>query len=258
MSRGKWELVLDPALDGETNMAVDSRLLSEVEQSDFPLTVLRLYTWIRPAISLGRNQNIETAVDLEFCNSHGLKVVHRPTGGHAVLHGDELTYAIASNDPYQFDGGSIYGTYRRISAALSLGYRRLGIESTLSPETVRRNGVKNHEKKDYDAPCFVSPSRYELMVDGRKLVGSAQRRLRRGFLQHGSMPITCDRDLLARSTRFEDPEALECGMLGIAECLDACPSIEDMVPVFVQAFEDYFETRFEQRIGVSAGPSDLR
>jgi lipoate-protein ligase A len=251
MSRARWELVLDPALDGVTNMTVDSGLLSEVEQSDLPLTVLRFYAWVQPTISLGRNQNKEKAVDLEFCNSHGLSVVQRPTGGRAVLHGDELTYAIASNDPSQFEGGAIYGTYRRISEALSLGYCRLGIESILSAETVRRNGPKRSQNAAYDDPCFVSPSRYELMVDGRKLMGSAQRRLRRGFLQHGSMPITCDRDLLARATRFEDPEALEGGMLGIADCLDAYPGMEAMVAVFVQAFEDYFETRFERRRGMS-------
>ncbi len=258
MSKGSWELVLDPALDGETNMAVDSGLLQEVDQSDSPLTIVRFYAWVRPTISLGRNQNLQKAVDLEFCGSHSLSVVGRPTGGRAVLHGDELTYAIASNDPSQFDGGSIYGTYRRISEALSLGYRRLGVDSTLSPETVRRNRPNRSENRAYDDPCFVSPSRYELMVGGRKLVGSAQRRLRRGFLQHGSMPINCDRDLLAGATRFEDPGVLEAKMMGIAECLDSCPGVDEMTSIFVQAFADYFETRFEHRRGIPASATGLR
>ena len=247
LGKGSWALVLDPALDGETNMAVDGGLLSEVDQSDAPLTIVRFYSWVQPTVSLGRNQNLEKAVDVEYCGSHGLSVVQRPTGGRAVLHADELTYAIASNDPSRFDGGSIYGSYRRISEALSLGYRRLGLDSNLSSDTRRRHGGQRGQTKAYDDPCFVSLSRYELMVDGRKIVGSAQRRLRRGFLQHGSMPITCDRDLLARVTRFEDPEALESGMSGIAEFLDAYPSIEDMTPIFVQAFEAYFETTFEHR-----------
>ena len=249
--------MLDPALDGETNMAVDSGLLSEVEQSDSPLTIARFYAWVQPTISLGRNQNLQKAVDLEFCRSNGLGVVTRPTGGRAVLHDDELTYAIASNDPSQFEGGSIYGTYRRISEALSLGYRRLGVDAILSPETVRRNAGKRSQNRAYDDPCFVSPSRYELMVDGRKLVGSAQRRLRRSFLQHGSMPIHCDRALLAEATRFEAPEDLEGGMSGIAECMDAYLGIAQMTSVFVQAFEDYFETRFENRRAISV-PGGLR
>ncbi len=258
MSEQTWELILDPALDGETNMAMDSEMLSQVEDSRSPLTVLRFYTWIQPTISLGRNQNLERAVDVEFCQSQGLGVVHRPTGGRAVLHSDELTYAIASNDPSEFDGGSIYGTYRRISEALALGYRRLGVDSVLSPDTVRRNGGKPAEDTSFDDPCFVSPSRYELMVDGRKIVGSAQRRLRRGFLQHGSMPITCDRGLLARATRFEDPAALESEMSGIGECLNPCPSAQDMTSAFVAAFEGYFGVVFERRMGISPPSAGLR
>jgi lipoate-protein ligase A len=244
MARTTWDLIVDPPLDGETNMAVDAGLLSEVDGSDSPLTVLRFYTWNRPTVSLGRNQIPERAVDMEFCRLQGLGVVRRPTGGRAVLHDDELTYAIVSSDPAQFAGGSIYGTYRRISEALALGFRKLGVNSTLSPQTHRRNPGTS---SDYDDPCFVSPSRYELMVRGRKIVGSAQRRLRRGFLQHGSMPISCDRTLLARVTRFEDPNVLDSEMSGIAECLDKCPDIDEMTAVFVRSFEEYFEVDLRPR-----------
>ena len=259
MAETTWELIVDPAQDGDANMTVDSGLLCEVEASDSPLTVLRFYSWTRPTVSLGRNQNLERAVDIEFCRDHGLGLVHRPTGGRAVLHADELTYAIASNDPANFDGGSIYGTYRRVSEALQLGYRRLGVDATLSPETRRRNGGRNSgHNSDYDDPCFVAPSRYELIVRGRKIVGSAQRRLRRGFLQHGSMPITCDRTLLARATRFEDPAMLDSEMSGIAECLERRPSIEEMTTVFIRAFEDHFNVGLRHRMPRSSVFEQLR
>ena len=166
--------MLDPPLDGETNMAVDAELLESLEQNREVRTVLRFYSWIRPTISLGRNQRREKALDLEFCQSAGLDVVQRPTGGRAVLHDDEITYSVVSNEETPFDGGSIYDTYRRISEALSIGYHRLGVETVLAPDT-RRLGVS---KGGAEYPCFVSPSRYELMKDGRKVVGSAQRRLR--------------------------------------------------------------------------------
>src|SRR5690606_29480259 len=129
----------------------------------------------------------------------GIDIVYRPTGGRAVLHDDELTYAVVSNDLARFDGGSVYGTYRRISEALAAGYRRLGLDVTLAPPPGR-----GPVKGPVDHPCFVSPSRYELLAGGRKIAGSAQRRLRHAFLQHGSMPVTCDRDLLARATRMAD------------------------------------------------------
>jgi lipoate-protein ligase A len=99
-----------------------------------------------------------------------------------------------------------------------------------------------------DAPCFVSPSRYELMVDGRKIVGSAQRRVRRSFLQHGSMPITCNREVLARVTRLPDTELLEKEMAGVAEFLPHRPRLEEFRSAFVRAFQDYFDVELTSSI----------
>ena len=237
MKMKAWDLILDPPLDGETNMMVDADLLQSLEQSGETRTVLRFYSWIRPTVSLGRNQRREKALDLEFCLSSGLDVVQRPTGGRAVLHADEITYSVVSNDTEPFDGASIYDTYRRISEALLIGYRRLGVDTVLAPDT-RRLGTSEN---GVDYPCFVSPSRYELMSGGRKVAGSAQRRLRRSFLQHGSMPISCDRELLARATRLGDPSLLEDEMTGIVECLDRRPSVGEITSAFLGAFEEYFE-----------------
>ena len=236
MTTKTWELILDAALDGETNMAVDAELLASVEATEEPRTVLRFYSWIRPTVSLGRNQKPEKAVDLDCCREEGLDVVRRPTGGRAVLHDDELTYAVVSNDLSYFADGSIYETYRMISQALSAGYRNLGVETLLAPDTRRMGASRNGS----DYPCFVSPSRYELMVDGRKIVGSAQRRLRRSFLQHGSMPITCNRPMLARVTCLEDATLLDEEMCGIEECLGVRPSLGAMMSAFVGAFQHHF------------------
>ena len=244
MSDKYWELILDGALAGETNMAIDGDLLASVQADPEPRTVLRLYSWAAPTISLGRNQKIDRAVDMEFCRAEGLDVVHRPTGGRAVLHDDEVTYAVVSNDPTDFDGGTVYGTYRRISEALAEGYRRLGADVALAPDT-RRLGASGNGA---DYPCFVSPSRYELMVGGRKVAGSAQRRLGRGFLQHGSLPITCNRALLARATRLEDVALLDDEMAGMEECLDRRPTSGEVIGAVVGAFEECFEVSFRRRI----------
>jgi len=107
-----WELIIDGALDGAANMAVDDALLDEVQRSPGARTVVRFYGWRRPTISLGRNQKIENAVDVDYCRANGIDIVHRPTGGRAVLHDDELTYAVISNDSSYF-GDTIYGNYRR-------------------------------------------------------------------------------------------------------------------------------------------------
>jgi lipoate-protein ligase A len=82
------------------------------------------------------------------------------------------------------------------------------------------------------------------MVAGRKIAGSAQRRVRRSFLQHGSLPITCDRTALANATRLSTVEPLEKEMAGIAEFLSSRPSVEDLRAAFIQAFQDYFSIAF--------------
>ena len=238
----RWDLILDPALDGVSNMAIDSALLEEVEHATEPRTIVRFYRWKRPTVSLGRNQKVETAVDHRFCEQHGIDIVHRPTGGRAVLHDDELTYAVASNDSRLF-GDTIYANYKSVSEALCDGFNRVGVPAVLAPETRR---VPTHPG-GMDLPCFVSPSRYELTVRGRKIVGSAQRRLRRSFLQHGSMPILCDRDQLARVTRMADAALLYEEMAGIAEFVPVRPSLEELTNQLVEAFQSRFAIEFRRR-----------
>jgi lipoate-protein ligase A len=234
-----WSLILDDALDGADNMAIDANLLSEVENSSEPTTIVRLYRWRRPTISLGRNQKISAAVDEVFCAEKGIDVVHRPTGGRAVLHDDELTYAVASNDSACF-GDTIYANYKSVSEALCSGFNLLGVPAVLAPET--RKASADHS--EMDLPCFISPSRYELMVEGRKIVGSAQRRLRRGFLQHGSMPILCDRDMLARATRMTESALLYQEMAGLAEFLPKRPSVEELIDALLAGFQQRFGIEF--------------
>src|SRR3989449_5899542 len=234
-----WELIIDGPIDGIRNMAIDAALLDEVDSSSDLRTIVRFYGWVRPTVSLGRNQTIDKAVDTEYCIANGIDVVHRPTGGRAVLHDDELTYAVISNDS-SFFGDTIYGNYKRVSEALCLGYTRLGVPAVLAPDTRKTNPASNGG----DPPCFLSPSRYELMVDGRKIVGSAQRRIRRSFLQHGSMPITCNRKALALATRLPDASPLEQEMAGVAEFLSHRPSLEQLRNAFIHAFRGYFSIEF--------------
>ena len=247
-----WSLILDEALDGADNMAIDGELLSQVENSPESCTIVRFYQWRRPTVSLGRNQKVESAVDQDFCRHSGIDVVHRPTGGRAVLHDDELTYAVASNDSKSF-GDSIYANYKSVSEALCAGFNRLGIPAILAPETRKAST----EDAGMDLPCFISPSRYELTVGGRKIVGSAQRRLRRGFLQHGSMPIACDREMLARATRMRDSALLYEEMAGLEEFLPARPSVKEMVDALVGGFESHFDIEFRQESRLTRVPPDV-
>jgi lipoate-protein ligase A len=119
----------------------------------------------------------------------------------------------------------------------------VGIPATLAPDTRKAP----HHADSADPPCFLSPSRYELTVQGRKIVGSAQRRLRRSFLQHGSMPITCDREKLARATMMPDAAILYDEMAGLGEFLPERPSLAQLTNAFITSFQERFGIEFRLR-----------
>lgn len=198
-----WRWISDPPRSGALNMAIDDWLLQTLEASDRPQTVVRFYEWEQPTLSLGQHQSVERAADVEFCRARGIDIVHRPTGGRAVLHDQELTYAVVSNDQEIFSVDSILSTYRQIAGGLCRGLRRLGVDAVLADSPLHALPAPENPLLAKH-PCFNSPSRYELMVGQRKLIGSAQKRLRRSFLQHGSLLLDCDVPLLARATRANE------------------------------------------------------
>lgn len=181
--RAIWRLILDGEADGATNMAVDEAILDAVVEGDSPPT-LRFYGWSPPCLSLGRNQPLAEA-NLDACRAAGVDVIRRPSGGQAVLHATELTYAVAlSQDDPRSEGG-VLGGYRRLSEGLLAGLRHLGIDA------VQACGARPAQGPPSPI-CFDRPTDYEICFEGRKLIGSAQWRRRGGVLQHGSLPLRGD------------------------------------------------------------------
>lgn len=152
--------------------------------------MLRLYTWNPPAVSLGRFQDWKTAVNEEACRQRGIDIVRRITGGRAVLHHHELTYSIVAPTDHQLFPGNLHGAYQVIAEGLLAGLRRLGINGEIVSRGGRYAGMV--EKRPRASACFASPSWYEIVVQGSKIIGSAQRRVHGAFLQHGSILIKYD------------------------------------------------------------------
>ncbi len=170
-------------------MALDEELLARAQAGE-DRPVLRFYAWQPPAVSIGRFQKSETAVNAEACKRLGFDIVRRITGGRAVLHDKELTYSIIARTDNPLFPGTVLGTYKVIAAGLLAGLRNIGIPA----EIVSRGGryAERVDKNAKAAACFSSPSWYEILVQGRKIVGSAQRRVSGAFLQHGSILIDYD------------------------------------------------------------------
>jgi lipoate-protein ligase A len=173
---GSLRIIIDGACDGAANMARDAALLDEHRPGDPP--VLRLYRWRPPAVSYGYHQGVE-GFDADAIAAAGFGLVRRPTGGRAILHADELTYAVVGASPSPLFGESLHATYTRINEALLRFLRDLGLAADVS------GGESREDARGM--VCFKSAGRHEIHVQGRKLVGSAQRRHGGVFLQHGSI-----------------------------------------------------------------------
>ena len=187
----RWRFLNTGNREAAYNMALDETLLLRHEAGGTPPT-LRVYGWSTPTLSLGYAQKACQAVNLAACQQYGVAVVRRPTGGRAVLHDNEVTYSVVLPTTLSYGPDTLTEHYRRIGLALATALQGLGLAVHL--ERSRRSA---QPRRAADSPaCFAAIARYELSVAGKKIVGSAQKRLQHTLLQHGSMPLQMERQRL--------------------------------------------------------------
>jgi len=238
-------LVLEQLGDGASNLALDEWLLRRVSvESAAVETFLRFYGWPEPTLSLGMAQQASRVVDFGYCRRHGIAVARRGTGGKAVLHHREVTYSLISNDRSLFPAWSIQETYRKISAALQQGLALLGIDTTLAGSAV---GQRRNRRSHHSHACFASAFHHEILFAGRKLVGSAQRRTQRGFLQHGSILLDFDPPLLQGALRGQNLSDLASRVATLRSCLGKAPEFSAVVPFLLDGFRQVLNARIEPR-----------
>ena len=184
-----WSLLLTPPLSGAENMALDEALLQRAGTSGN--AVFRVYTWAEPTLSFGRNQTARGMYDPKRAREQGIAVVRRPTGGRSLLHHREVTYSVTA--PVD-KAGSFRESYARINRLLVDGLARLGVAVELA-------SPRERSLPPSAAPCFERPAAGELVVDDRKLVGSAQWRDQGAMLQHGSILVEDDQGMIAELAR---------------------------------------------------------
>ena len=185
---------------GHANMSIDNALLHRVREGD---AFLRLYRWDPPCLSFGRNESAASRYDRDAIYRLGLDTVRRPTGGRAVWHDAELTYAVAAPvDTF----GSLRRTYVAIHEMLGAALRRLGVDAALAPTPPGR------EPGLSAGACFSSPAGGEVVMDGRKLIGSAQVRDGNAFLQHGSLLLENGQDVVSSVTNGKRPSVVAASL----------------------------------------------
>jgi len=166
------------------NMRRDTSLLETAAARAEP--VLRLFTFVPAGITLGHSQDPMRELDLDRCRAAGLQWAVRPTGGRAIYHDEEWTYSLAAGLADPSWGGGLEAAYGKVSALLVASLARLGLPAILTPGAARGD-LAPRAAMGAAAPCFVSTARHEIVIEGRKLVGSAQRRTARALLQQGSL-----------------------------------------------------------------------
>ena len=237
-------------------MALDEALARLAAVGSSPPT-LRFYAWDPPALSIGYFQSL-AEVDLDACRRLGIDVVRRPTGGRAVLHDRELTYAVVlplsrpvpispptdgreAADPLRgtWAKASVAESYRALSRGLLLGLRRLGVKAEFSrqPSAVSRQ----------PSFCFLAPARYELHFQGRKIVGSAQRRFAGSLLQHGSILLEFQPEPLCAVLRLRSQEEILRAKVGsLKEVLGVPPPRPVLEEAILRGLEEALQIRFKE------------
>jgi lipoate-protein ligase A len=230
-----WDLIIGPApRRGAANMAVDEYLFGSLGKE--PRTIVRFYSWERPTASLGYSQSADRVLDVEYCRNNGIDVVRRITGGKLVLHWREVTYSIASSDAEMFSP-TLAESYRLISAALIRGLEKMGLRARLA-------GPPPSSYLKGNMPCFAYPARDEIEIEGRKIVGSAQKRVAGRFLQHGSIPLQGDEGLLRRISLARDEDS-DLKRTSVSEALGREIDREWAVKCLVKGMAEHFGVQFE-------------
>lgn len=263
-----FRLIVDPPLDGATNMARDEALLILHARGETPPT-LRLYQWSPRCLSLGRFQR-SGEIDRARCKTEGVQVIRRPSGGRALLHDAELTYAVVTSENSAL-GGSIAASYCQISKGLLAGMERLGVAAELTNDTRSRGeGAKGRRgekaqdssfqspayqlssqpsvlsplQRTNSAACYDAPAAYEAVFDGRKLIGSAQRRQHGALLQHGAVPFTPHAERLCALLHRPPPDLAE-RMVTLSEALERHIDFEEVADAVIAGCAEAWQTTFE-------------
>ncbi len=226
-------------------MAADEAILEHIHRGESGPT-LRLYAWTPACLSLGYAQPY-TDVDFPRLKDHAWDVVRRATGGRAILHTDELTYSVTGSAENPILTSGVLESYNRIAQALLCAVRKLGL-----PVEIKERVGPVSNGTNPNPVCFEVPSTYEITVQGKKLIGSAQARKKEGVLQHGSLPLYGDLARICDALVFKDESARETARQRLLARATTVESVlgrrvdwETAAQAFVVGFETELEIHFE-------------
>lgn len=248
-----WNFINTGSHDPYYNMAMDEALLNFVSRGEID-PVVRFYTWDLATLSVGYFQRLKKEIDIDKVKEKGFGLVRRQTGGRGVLHDKELTYSVIVPESHPNMPSTITEAYRVISEGLLEGFKLLGFDAYFA--IPRSKEEREKLKQPRSAVCFDAPSWYELVVEGRKIAGSAQTRQKGVILQHGSLLQDVDVDELFDMFIFKNDRLKEKMKKAFVDKAVAINDISDR-HISIEEMEKAFEEGFKKGLNIEFKPLSL-
>lgn len=248
-----WNFINTGSKNPYYNMAMDEALLNFVSRGEID-PVIRFYTWNPATLSIGYFQRLQKEIDIDKVKEKGYGLVRRQTGGRGVLHDKELTYSVIVPESHPNMPSTVTEAYKIISQGLLEGFKNLGFETYFA--IPRSKEERDKLKQPRSSVCFDAPSWYELVVEGRKIAGSAQTRQKGVILQHGSILQDIDIDDLFDMFKFKN-ERLKAKMK--ENFVQKAVAINDISNqhITLNEMENAFEAGFKKGLNIDFKPLEL-
>lgn len=248
-----WNFINTGSNDPYYNMAMDEALLNFISRGEID-PVIRFYTWNPATLSVGYFQRLTKEIDIEKVKEKGYGMVRRQTGGRGVLHDKELTYSVIVPESHPDMPSTVTEAYRVISEGLLEGFKLLGFDTYFA--IPRSKEEREKLKQPRSAVCFDAPSWYELVVEGRKIAGSAQVRQKGVILQHGSLLQDVDVDDLFDMFKFKNDRLKDKMKQAFVEKAVAINDISNR-HITIEDMEVAFEEGFRKGLNIDFKPLEL-
>ncbi len=234
----RFRLIRSGSSDAKSNMAFDEKMLDRYMEDSLP--AFRIYGWETAAFTYGVSQRPEDEIDITRCAVDGIGVAKRMTGGAVLFHHNEITYSLVCAKEDIGEPDSVFISYRKICAFLISFYRSLGLEASFALEA---DDFKN--KCAPHSLCSASREKYDIVINGKKIGGNAQKRKKRAVFQHGSIPLGIDWAFMRRYVRSL-PEDISGTVTSLAGELGRVPDKRILEDMLIDAVKKEFNAQFEE------------
>ncbi|PIH07275.1 lipoate--protein ligase family protein [Staphylococcus epidermidis] len=248
-----WNFINTGSKNPYYNMAMDEALLNFVSRGEID-PVIRFYTWNPATLSIGYFQRLQKEIDIDKVKEKGYGLVRRQTGGRGVLHDKELTYSVIVPESHPNMPSTVTEAYKIISQGLLEGFKNLGFETYFA--IPRSKEERDKLKQPRSSVCFDAPSWYELVVEGRKIAGSAQTRQKGVILQHGSILQDIDIDDLFDMFKFKNERLKAKTKENFVQKAVAINDISNQ-HITLNEMENAFEAGFKKGLNIDFKPLEL-